>query len=87
MLGTIKAEQLRVNQWRDKEATRDAVRSTISDFLYSDKTGLPDSYSDMRPTTSPSSTATSGTRTPTARMLAAASRFVRTGDLTLSLRF
>jgi type I restriction enzyme R subunit len=44
LLAKLKAEQLRVNQWRDKEATRDAVRSTIYDFLYSDKTGLPDSY-------------------------------------------
>src|SRR5690242_1297362 len=26
--------------------TREAVRSTIFDFLYVDKTGLPDSYSD-----------------------------------------
>jgi type I restriction enzyme R subunit len=46
LLATLKTEKLRVNQWRDKEATRDAVRSTIFDFLYSDKTGLPDSYSD-----------------------------------------
>ncbi len=29
LLNTLKAEQLRVNQWRDKEATRDAVRGTI----------------------------------------------------------
>jgi len=33
LLTTLKAEKLRVNQWRDKEATRDAVRSTIFDFL------------------------------------------------------
>ena len=46
LLATLKAEQLRVNQWRDKEATRDAVRSTIFDFLYSDKTGLPETYTD-----------------------------------------
>jgi type I restriction enzyme R subunit len=46
LLTALKAEQLRVNQWRDKEATRDAVRSTIFDFLYSDKTGLPDAYSE-----------------------------------------
>lgn len=30
-----------MDQWREKEATRDAVRLTIHDFLYSDKTGLP----------------------------------------------
>ncbi len=46
LLANLKAEQLRVNQWRDKEATRDAVRGTIFDYLYSDKTGLPDSYTD-----------------------------------------
>ncbi len=41
LLEELKAEKLRVDQWRDKEATRDAVRVTISDFLWSDKTGLP----------------------------------------------
>ena len=41
------AAKLRVNQWRDKEATRDAVRVAIRDFLWSDKTGLPsDDYSE-----------------------------------------
>jgi len=41
----MKAEKLRIDQWRDKESTRDAVRLTIHDFLWSDKTGLPvDSY-------------------------------------------
>ena len=38
---------LRVDQWREKEATRDAVKVAIHDFLYSEDTGLPtDSYSD-----------------------------------------
>ncbi len=41
LLKTLKAEKLRVDQWRDKEATRDAVRVTIRDFLWSDNTGLP----------------------------------------------
>lgn len=41
LLEELKAEKLRVDQWRDKEATRDAVRVTIRDFLWSDKTGLP----------------------------------------------
>ena len=41
LLAKLKAEKLRVDQWRDKEATRDAVRVTIRDFLWSDKTGLP----------------------------------------------
>ena len=45
LLKTLKAEKLRVDQWREKEATRDAVRLAIHDFLYSDDTGLPvDSY-------------------------------------------
>ena len=41
LLMTLKAEKLRVDQWRDKEATRDAVHVTIRDFLWSDETGLP----------------------------------------------
>ena len=46
LLKTLKAGKLRVNQWRDKEATRDAIRVAIRDFLWSDETGLPlDDYS------------------------------------------
>ena len=41
LLKTLKAEKLRIDHWRDKEATRDAVRLAIRDFLWSDKTGLP----------------------------------------------
>jgi type I restriction enzyme R subunit len=41
LLNTLKVEKLRVDQWRDKEATRDAVRVAISNFLWSDETGLP----------------------------------------------
>ena len=41
LLESLKAEKLRVDHWRDKEATRDAVRVTIRDFLWSDETGLP----------------------------------------------
>jgi type I restriction enzyme R subunit len=41
LLQELKAEKLRVDQWCDKEATRDAVQVTIRDFLWSDKTGLP----------------------------------------------
>jgi hypothetical protein len=37
----LKAEKLRVDQWRDKEATRDAVRLAIRDHLWDDTTGLP----------------------------------------------
>lgn len=47
LLRTLKAERLHVDQWREKEATRDAVKVAIHDFLYSEDTGLPtDSYSD-----------------------------------------
>lgn len=38
---SIKAERLYVDQWREKEATRDAVQVTIHGLLWSDKTGLP----------------------------------------------
>jgi len=37
----LEAERLRVDHWREKEATRDAVRLTIYDFLWNDSTGLP----------------------------------------------
>ena len=47
LLHTLKAEKLRVDQWREKEATRDAVKVAIHDFLYSEDTGLPtNAYSD-----------------------------------------
>ena len=47
LLEILKAEKLRVDHWRDKESTRDSVRVTISDFLWSDETGLPvNVYSD-----------------------------------------
>jgi len=41
LLKTLKAEKLCASQWRDKQATRDAVRVAIYDFLWDDKTGLP----------------------------------------------
>ncbi|MGR3985108.1 MAG: type I restriction endonuclease subunit R, partial [Gammaproteobacteria bacterium] len=44
LLAALKAGQLRANQWRESENTRDAVRAAIHDFLYADKTGLPDAY-------------------------------------------
>jgi type I restriction enzyme R subunit len=47
LLGKLKAKKLKVDHWRDKEATRDAVRIAIRDFLWSDQTGLPvDEYSE-----------------------------------------
>ncbi len=41
LLKTLKTEKLRVDHWREKEATRDAVRVTIRNFLWDDATGLP----------------------------------------------
>lgn len=41
LLGKLMEEKLRIDHWRDKESTRDAVRVAIHDFLYSDETGLP----------------------------------------------
>jgi len=42
LLETLKAEKLRIENWCDKEATRDAVRVAIKDFLWDDRTGLPE---------------------------------------------
>ena len=51
LLATLKAEKLKIYQWRDREATRDAVRVVIHNFLYNEDTGLPaDSYSDAEVT-------------------------------------
>jgi type I restriction enzyme R subunit len=44
LLATLKAERLRVEHWREREQTRDAVRQQIHDFLYADSTGLPDGF-------------------------------------------
>ncbi|MGL5737642.1 MAG: type I restriction enzyme endonuclease domain-containing protein, partial [Plesiomonas shigelloides] len=41
LLTTLKSEQLKVANWQQKEATRDAVKQQIFDFLYDEKTGLP----------------------------------------------
>jgi type I restriction enzyme R subunit len=41
LLATLKAEKLRIPQWREKESTRDAVQVAIWNFLYADSTGLP----------------------------------------------
>jgi type I restriction enzyme R subunit len=41
LLKTLKAEKLKIDHWRDKESTRDAVRLAIRDFLWSEETGLP----------------------------------------------
>ena len=41
LLDVVKSEIRRVNQWKEKETTRDAVRAAIRDFLWDDTTGLP----------------------------------------------
>ena len=43
----LNAEMERIRDWESKYATRDAMKQTIYDYLYSDMTGLPDSYSDV----------------------------------------
>ena len=54
LLETLKAEKLKIDHWRDKESTRDAVRIAIRDFLWSEATGLPiSSYSRRRWGSSP----------------------------------
>jgi len=46
LLDKLKDEKLKVDHWRDKERTRDGVRKQIYDFLFSEQTGLPSSYTD-----------------------------------------
>ena len=45
-LHDIVGELTRIRDWEQKQATRDQVKLTIRDFLYSEETGLPESYSD-----------------------------------------
>jgi type I restriction enzyme R subunit len=45
LLTTLEQRKSEIDDWRAKEATRDLMRQTINDFLYSDETGLPGSYS------------------------------------------
>lgn len=47
LLEKVKAEIAKIDNWRDKENTRDGIRSRIDHFLYAESTGLPlDSYTD-----------------------------------------
>ena len=46
LLTKLKASKLKVHQWREKEASRDAVWASINNFLYDDKTGLPHKYTE-----------------------------------------
>ncbi len=42
----LQGDLARIRDWQNKEATRDRVKQTIYDFLYSDETGLPTVYSE-----------------------------------------
>ncbi|MEI7695123.1 MAG: type I restriction enzyme endonuclease domain-containing protein [Chlorobium sp.] len=47
LLETLKGEKLKIDHWQEKESTRDAVRTAIHDFLWSEATGLPvESYTE-----------------------------------------
>lgn len=46
LLATLKAEKLRVDRWREKEAARDSVKQAIIDYLWNEQTGLPASFGD-----------------------------------------
>jgi len=41
LLATLKKEKLKIDHWRDKEATRDSVKITIHNYLWRDDIGLP----------------------------------------------
>ena len=47
----LREELARIRDWEEKQATCDQVKQTIFDFLYSDETGLPESYSEDEITT------------------------------------
>src|SRR3989441_5037720 len=48
LLAKLKAEKLRADNWWEKQATRDAVKVEIRDFLWNEETGLPvECYSDQ----------------------------------------
>jgi len=41
LLKILKNEKLKIDHWKEKEATRDAVHTAIRDFLWDEETGLP----------------------------------------------
>ena len=46
LLLKLKLEKLRIDNWREKQATRDDVKVEIANFLWNERTGLPKSYSE-----------------------------------------
>jgi len=47
LLFELKSEKLRIDNWREKQATRDDVKVEIANFLWNERTGLPKSYSEQ----------------------------------------
>ncbi|MGE4297906.1 MAG: type I restriction endonuclease subunit R [Desulfovibrionaceae bacterium] len=41
LLDTLKKEKLKIENWKERESTRDAVRIAIKNFLWDEMTGLP----------------------------------------------
>jgi type I restriction enzyme R subunit len=46
LLAVLNEKKREIDSWRAKEQTRDEMRQVILDYLYSDTTGLPESYGD-----------------------------------------
>jgi type I restriction enzyme R subunit len=44
LFAILKRKKQEIDDWRAKEQTRDEMRQAIHDFLYSDATGLPETY-------------------------------------------
>jgi type I restriction enzyme R subunit len=44
LLALLEERKREIDDWRAKEATQDIMRQSIRDFLWSDETGLPASY-------------------------------------------
>lgn len=42
----VQQKRREIHDWRTREATRDTIQQSIHDFLFSDATGLPESYSE-----------------------------------------
>ena len=41
LLSDLKEQIANIDPWRQRESTRDAIRTTIHDYLWADSTGLP----------------------------------------------
>ena len=50
LYASLEAKLARIRDWQNREAPRDRIKQTIFDFLYSDETGLPTSYSEAEVT-------------------------------------